>query len=461
MIVTSLLLLVPLATQPAPGPLCTESRQCRELALAAADRGEFELFHDLAWRAVQTGPKQDASLMYLLARAQALSGRSHDALVMLQRLADMGVATDAETNPDFSRTRDLPGWPDVAARIARVNNPNAPIVAAPPASRAASKAAPPVVTPTPPAATAPPPSSAAASKPGLVSAAPAAAAPAPTPEAVRFPATHFVLGGLAYDAVSDRFLFGDRVGRKLIVVAKGSNHATDFVRADSAGFQEISAVEIDPKRGDLWVASTIPADGAGTVHKLQLVSGRPLKSFPVAADLGKVTLVDLAVTPGGVVLVLDSAGSQLLMLRPGATALERVAQIDAADLTSVAVGEDEATAYVAHRDGISRIDLRAKTVGRVTAAKTVSLEHVERIRWTKRALIGVRVEDDGSRHVVRFDLNVSGRGVTRATPLEMSVVTSKPLFATVSGDELYLTDGSSRASDGSAGDMVTYRIRLR
>ena len=94
---------------------CTEWRDCRQLALAAADRGDYETFHDLAWRAVQTGPPKDPALMYLLARAQALSGRPHDALVMLQRLAEMGVPSDAATNDDFSRTRQLPGWPEVSA----------------------------------------------------------------------------------------------------------------------------------------------------------------------------------------------------------------------------------------------------------------------------------------------------------------------------------------------------------
>jgi len=440
---------------------CTDWHDCRQQALAAAERGDFETFHDLAWRAVQKGPRQDPALMYLLARAQALSGRPHDSLIMLQRLADMGVPTDAETNPDFSRTRELPGWPDIAARIARVNTPNARVLTAPPVSGGTApgpKAA--AAAPSPPAAAATP-------SPRTSSTAPAAGAMAGTPEAVRFSATGFVLGGLAYDAVSDRFLFGDRVGRKLVVVAKGTNHPTDFVRSDSAGFHEISAVEIDPKRGDLWVASTVPADGAGTLHKLQLVSGRPLKSFPVDPDLGKVTLVDLAVTPGGVVLVLDAAGSQLLALRPGGTTVERVVRIEATDLASVAVGEDEGTAYVAHRDGIVRVDLRARTVARVTAPKTASLEHLERIRSTRRALIAVRVDDDGSRHVVRLDLNASGRAVTRATPLELSLATSKPLFATISGDELYLTDGSSGAGDGSGsgtgvvGDFVTYRIRVR
>src|SRR5207248_3140202 len=77
---------------------CREWQQCRQLALEAADRGDYEIFHDLAWRAGQTGKRNDPALMYLLARAQALSGRPHDALVMLERLADMGVASDAATN---------------------------------------------------------------------------------------------------------------------------------------------------------------------------------------------------------------------------------------------------------------------------------------------------------------------------------------------------------------------------
>jgi hypothetical protein len=115
MIVAPLVLLVFLAARSAadsPTVLqsprdggCAEWRECRQLALAAADRGEFETFHDLAWRAVQTGPAKDAALMYLLARAQALSGRPHDALVMLRRLAEMGVPSDADTNEDFNRTR--------------------------------------------------------------------------------------------------------------------------------------------------------------------------------------------------------------------------------------------------------------------------------------------------------------------------------------------------------------------
>src|SRR5258708_1863999 len=111
MIVVPLVLLAALAGRPAAPSAtglqsardfgCTEWHDCRRLALAAADRGDYETFHDLAWRAVQTGPPKDPALMFLLARAQALSGRPHDALIMLQRFAEMGVPSDVSASDEF------------------------------------------------------------------------------------------------------------------------------------------------------------------------------------------------------------------------------------------------------------------------------------------------------------------------------------------------------------------------
>src|SRR3954471_19141847 len=100
---------------PSARPECKEWHECRQLALDAAARQDYETFHDLAWRAVQTGPRNDPALMYLLARAQSLSGRPADALVMLQRLAQIGTQTDAATIDDFRRVRALPGWAEFAA----------------------------------------------------------------------------------------------------------------------------------------------------------------------------------------------------------------------------------------------------------------------------------------------------------------------------------------------------------
>ena len=90
------------------------------MALDARAGGQYERFHDLAWRTVQTGPANDPALMYLVARAQSLSGRPRDALVMLRRLADRGVATGATTEEDFEGVRQLPGWQELEALMERV-----------------------------------------------------------------------------------------------------------------------------------------------------------------------------------------------------------------------------------------------------------------------------------------------------------------------------------------------------
>jgi len=433
---------------------CTEWHECRELARAAADRGEYETFHDLAWRAVQTGPPKNPELMYLLARAQALSGRAHDALVMLQRLADMGVPSDAVTNDDFIRIRQLPGWTDLAARLGRLDRTDSPGAAAAPATPTSPSPPPPPPPPVPPASVpvpAPPPAARARE----------ATAP-PVAEALRFSTRPFALGGFAYDVVSGRFLFGDRLGRKLIVVGESSSQPVDLVRAESAGFHEVAAIEIDEKRGDLWVAS---ADaGAGTLHRLQLVSGRPLKAFPVPADREPVRLVDLAVTPAGSVLVLDTAGPQLFVLHPGETSLESSVRITAVEPASVAAASDERTAYVAHRDGVSRIDLRARTATRVRAPKGISLARLERIRSYRNALIAVANDRDGSRRIVRLDLNASGTAVTQATSLDASLPAAGETSVTISGDDLLYVvavPGNSDARPSFPEEFVTYRRRIQ
>ncbi len=137
------------------------------------------------------------------------------------------------------------------------------------------------------------------------------------------------MSGLAYDSLSARFVVGDRLGRKLIVVDERSNRKTDLVLADSAGFLEIAAVEIDAKRGDLWVASVGAEHGEGTLHKLQLVSGRPLQSFRVALRSNPYRLVDVAIGPTGTVFVLDSLTPQIFVLRAGRRTLESLGRINA------------------------------------------------------------------------------------------------------------------------------------
>ena len=228
--------------------------------------------------------------MYMLARAQSLSGRPHDALVMLLRLADRGYTTDAAVNEDFAAVRRLPQWPDLAARLGDLPPPAA--------AHAAPGEASPSRRPDPssPSATpAPPAPSARAGRTGRTEwsgrslDACSRDADRPRPPCRRGGAACAGAGNDP-DRARPRSSLGPlrvrRAGsRKLVIVDERMHLVVDLVREASAGFYDIAAFEIDPWRGDLWVVSADEKAGATALHHVQMVSGRPLERLDLPNGL--------------------------------------------------------------------------------------------------------------------------------------------------------------------------------
>ena len=420
---------------------CREWQECRQLALDAAAAGEYERFHDFAWRTIQTGPKNDPALMYLLARAQSLSGRPGDALVMLQRLAAMGVPTDAATNDDFRRVRNLPGWAEFAPG-------GAAAAAAPKATEAPKPSEMPK--PVEPSRRVESPKVPESPKPVAPTAKASPSRKDDGGEPFRFETLPFTPAGLAYDAVSRRFILGDRRARRLAVVDEFSRHMANLASAQSAGFGDIAAIEIDPHEGDLWVVSV--DSPRATVHKLQLVSGRTLSSYVPPDRFGAVDLVDVAATPDNGVLVLDRAGHRILQLRPKSTAFELSATLpDDQPVTIAPAGKD--VVYVAHAGGISRVDLSSRSTTEVKPAKGVDLRGITKLRWYDGALVGVRREDDGTFGAVRIALDRQGRAATVESLAPIAA--ADPTAMTIAGGTLYYL----AATDDSA--MTIRKLPLR
>ena len=447
---------------PSARPECKEWHECRQLALDAASRQDYETFHDLAWRAVQTGPRNDPALMYLLARAQSLSGRPADALVMLQRLAQMGTKTDAATNDDFRRVRALPGWAEFDASAGPASetqpSPGASTVQPPAAVQpessvrdAAAGAMP------PPAASARPLDAA----PKAVEPRASAAVALPI-ESIRFTASSSTPAGIAYDAVSRRFIVGDRAGSKLTVVDEFSQHVANLASAQTAGFGTLAAFEIDPRQGNLWVVSgeapppvatssneTPPVHT--TLHKLQLVSGRVLQSFILPEHFGAARFTDVAVTPDSTVLVLDAAGQRIFRLRAKASDLEVAATLS--NPPSTIAPAPDGRVYVATPEGVVVVDFSSRTTTPVKAASNVDLAGLLRLRWHKGALVGIQ-QSNGSYRAVRISLDSSGRRAIRQQVLDASLPTADPTAATIAGGVLYYLASSEGA------EMVIRKIAL-
>ena len=471
-----------------PPANCGDPQTCRMLALEARTRGAYETFHDLAWRAIQTGRPNDPELMYLLARAQALSGRRRDAVIMLRRMAEAGFANGAADDDDFRRVRELPEW-QVVVEIANRPRPIPPsptsavAVTRPPTTAAIvppplvptppppPKVVTPPPVPPPPKVVTPPPVPTA---PKVVTTPPVPPAPkvvtppalriepASVEEVARFSTGSFTPAGLAYDAVSKRFLFGDLAGRRLLVVGEGSDRASDLVRAESAGFDDVTAFAIDPKRGRLWVASTAAGGQGGAIHHLQLISGRALGKFLVPAE-SSVRLTDVALADDGTVFVLDSAAPRILVLRPGASQPTVLMPLTTLQPVSLTVDGTGRLAYVAHQGGIVRIDVPARREVPMQATKGVRLDGFEFVRLNRDVVIGSQMQADGSRGLVRLQTNRNR--VTAATLIETLPADEGPRSAaTIAMNDLYyLVAGPTERPDAASGFMNVRvrRVKLR
>ena len=448
------------------GADCPTAPACQTLALEAVDRQDFEAFHDLAWRAIRKGRPNDPELMRMLARAQSLSGRPLDSLVMLERLLALGITTDAATNDDFRRVRALPGWPDFEKRVeesaaGRTTAPGAQGSAKPGSSDKASAIPVPGRTPKgrgrgapPEAANAPAAASSPAGEPEPALAGDAA-------EALRFTTIAFTPAGLAYDRVSNRFIVGDRDASKLTVVDEASQRVANLAAAQSAGFGSLGGLEIDAKEGDLWVVSTgDQSTPAPTLHKLQLISGRVLYAVVLEPSFGPARFADIAVTPRSSVLVLDAAGRRVFVASPKARRLELAMELSVTNPSSLAP-ESESVLYIAHQGGILRADLAAGKSAPLTAPKAVSLAGLTRLRWHRGALFGVQRSGDGTYCIVQLKLDASGHRITGVEVLDRSLRMTDPTAAALAGDVLYYLAAPSTNDSAMRSETVVRRVTAK
>ncbi len=284
-----------------PQAPCADLAACRALADEARANKDFEAFHDLAWQAYRKGRNNDAELMLLVARAQSLSGRPGDALVMLERVAAVGGSTDVTTSEDFARVRALPRWEEVAPKFAAT-----PAPATPPPAPPAKEAAPPAKKPAPPAKDPAPPAKDPA--PPAKDPAPPTKEPAPSSKSASAPFLKFntllTPSAIVHDAVSKRFIIADRKARRIAVVDETTGQVATLVGAQGA-LGDIGGIAIDAQQGDLWV---VTATEEGTVlHRMQLISGRVLSTVPLSSLKAPVTAMAFAHGTG--LVVADATGT--------------------------------------------------------------------------------------------------------------------------------------------------------
>jgi hypothetical protein len=410
--VTAALLIasVVVAWSSAQTPTCTTANECRQLARDAVATQQFERAHDLAWLAYQKGSRTDPDTLVLLARAQSLSGRGDDAFVMLRRLAQAGVVVDdVATSDDFQRVRAHAQWAELLAAFealkAARSKPSAttdtPVTPAPPAG-APTPATPPETS----TAIGPTPASSEGAPPEVISVDAVRAH-----EDLAVPGLSFTPAAMAYDAVSARFILSAVSSDALTVLSQTSNNAAALTSRGWSGLEKATALTIDRAAGDLWVAAH--GDARARLHRLQLISGRRLDVVDVPGD-GPSEIISLTLSRG-VLFALDRAGRRILRRTPSSTSLESFLTLPK-DITPVALAHTSNALYVAHAEGLSRIDVASRRQQPVRMGKAGDVAGLESIAWHDGVLIGIQ-HHDGGRRVVRLSLNARGTAITRAEVL--------------------------------------------
>ena len=139
--------------------------------------------------------------------------------------------------------------------------------------------------------------------------------------------------------------------------------------------------------------------------------------------------------------------------------------LTAPDPVSITASDDGRFAYVAHREGITQIDVSARRARLLDGAKDITLAGFEFIRWHRDVLVGSQVQPDGSRGLVRLRLNRDHSGVSQAMLIDDSASSEgSATFATISGDDLYyvVAEGAGSQTVGSPPmDVRVMRIKLR
>lgn len=217
--------------------------------------------------------------------------------------------------------------------------------------------------------------------------------------AFTLPDKEFIPEGIAYDPAARRFFVGSIHKGKIVSVDK--NGAVSDFSAPGDGLWSVSGMAVDSKRRLLWAATTAfpqmkglnaADDGKAGVFKYDLTTGKLLQKYLLPNTPEKHALGDLILDKTGRVYATDSVAPVIYTLAPDGAALEVfLRNPDFASLQGPAFTPDRKTLFVAdYSKGIFRIDIASKMVVRVKPSEYVTLLGIDGLYYRDGNLVAIQ-----------------------------------------------------------------------
>jgi sugar lactone lactonase YvrE len=217
--------------------------------------------------------------------------------------------------------------------------------------------------------------------------------------AFTLPDKELIPEGIAHDPVSGKFFVSSIHKGKIVSIDKNGT-VSDFSSAGD-GLWSVSGMKVDARRRVLWASTTAFSQMAGHnaadegkagVFKYDLSTGKLLDKYLLPNTPEKHALGDLIVDKTGRVYATDSVAPVIYTIAPGGNSLEVFLRDPAFNsLQGLAFTKDEKILYVAdYSKGIFRIDLPSKAITQIKPSQNVVLLGIDGLYFLGGNLIAIQ-----------------------------------------------------------------------
>ena len=243
-------------------------------------------------------------------------------------------------------------------------------------------------------------------------------------DAFTIPQRDLIPEGIAWDSTTGDFFVSSIHLRKVVRVTSDGN-SSDFVREGQDGMFGTLGLKVDSQRRLLWVISnaahemngyTEAMDGQSSVLAYDLRTGKLATKIDFGNAREPSLLNDLAILDDGSVVITDSDGGGIMRVRLGSDTIDEwIPPHTFTFPNGIAIAEGEPFVYVADFRGLSRIDIRSRTITPLVADDTLS--GIDGLTSYHGDLIGIQ-NGVGRPRVVRITLNETRDAITHIEVLE-------------------------------------------